>query len=91
MADHVALAIGNVGENVSLRRCALLKTSSPDVYFAGYTHPAEEKQRQESIILGKFGSLLAYNGQDDQTKRQLFGRQLCQHIVGKCPLALLFF
>jgi translation elongation factor EF-Ts len=86
MADHVALAIGNVGENVALRRCALLKTADPEVYFAGYTHPAEEQQRQESVILGKFGSMLAFNGQQDQIKRQLFGRKLCQHIVGKCKI-----
>ncbi|XP_059489863.1 elongation factor Ts, mitochondrial [Neocloeon triangulifer] len=86
LIDHVALAIGNVGENLSLRRCAILTTTEPLIQLTGYTHPAEEQPGH--IICGKYGAMVAFKGKGDQHRLQLLGRQLCQHVVGMCPKSI---
>lgn len=83
LADEVALAIGTVGENMAMRRGLCLK-SGEGVQLCGYVHPSNPDS--SSIILGKFGALLAYRqiAQRD-IDLKLFAKNLCQHIVGMAP------
>ncbi|XP_065344775.1 elongation factor Ts, mitochondrial [Cloeon dipterum] len=87
LADHVALAIGNVGENLSLRRCAVLQAPPRSaVHLSGYTHPAENSLGVGPVLCGRYGALVAFKAAlDSAPKTQILGRQLCQHIVGMCP------
>lgn len=90
MADHVALAIGNLSENLTLRR-AVCYRACDGVKLAGYTHPAPLVENK--ILLGKYGALIAFKeslpASDEKFPMQQLGRQLCQHIVGK--LNIFFF
>ncbi|XP_033208830.1 elongation factor Ts, mitochondrial [Belonocnema kinseyi] len=79
IADHSALTIGTVGENIGVRR-ALCMSVSPDVKLAGCTHPAPINPVPASF--GRYGSLVAYR--TAQHNEQL-GMQLCQHIIGMNP------
>lgn len=79
IADHSALTIGTVGENIGVKR-ALCMSVSPDVTLTGCTHPAPINPLPASF--GKYGSLLAFK--TAQPNEQL-GQQLCQHIIGMNP------
>lgn len=76
LADHSALTIGSVGENIDVKR-ALCINVAPDVKLAGCTHPAPVNP--VPVSFGKYGAILAYRsaGNDD-----LLGTQLCQHVIG---------
>lgn len=50
LADHLALLIGNIGENVSLRR-AFCYSVEDGLKISGYTHPAPTEDNP--ILLGK--------------------------------------
>lgn len=76
IADHAALLIGNVGENVSLARATLFGVA-PDVQLAACTHPAPMDSSR--ISYGKYGALLAYKSEEGN---EVLGQQLCQHIIG---------
>lgn len=84
LADHQALLIGDIGENVALRR-AFSYTTTPGLKLAGYTHPAPEQS--SSILLGKYGALIAFTAPDNPEAKDL-GRQLCQHVIGMNPRAV---
>ena len=77
IADHSALTIGVVGENIGIRR-ALCMNVSADVILSGCTHPASISTVPASF--GRYGSLVAYR--TAHQKDQL-GMQLCQHIIGE--------
>lgn len=77
LGDHAALTIGNVGENISLRR-ALAISVQPDVKLFGCTHPAPVNPIPVSF--GKYGAVIAIKSKEHDN---LLGTQLCQHIIGK--------
>lgn len=77
LADHCALAIGTLGENIGVRRALCMNVPS-DVILTGYTHPAPAETGP--ISYGKYGALLAYRTEETQED---IGKQLCQHIIGK--------
>lgn len=85
LGDHLALMIGTVGENASLKRAICYKTPE-SVRLCGYTHPAPEKAVEGSIILGKYGAIAAFNSNSEKTEEILsVHRKICQHIVGMKP------
>ncbi|KAK0089145.1 hypothetical protein PV325_008865 [Microctonus aethiopoides] len=80
VADHVALTIGNVGENITVRR-ALQMSVHPDIELVGCTHPTPVNPIPVSV--GKYGAILGYKCQ--APVNNLLGMQLCQHIIGMNP------
>ena len=77
VADHSALAIGTLGENLSVKRALCMNVPS-DVYLSGFTHPASTESGPVSY--GKYGALLAFKTEENKDE---IGKQLCQHIIGK--------
>jgi Translation elongation factor Ts len=95
LADHVAILISSVGENLVLRRAACV-TVNEDHDVAGFTHPSPGLEHT-GPILGKFGSLMVYQDLktgDKQQNVQNVARQLCQHVIGKttsCGFEVIFY
>ena len=85
IADHSALTIGTVGENIGVRR-ALCMSVSPDVKLAGCTHPAPINPLPTSF--GRYGSLVAYK---TVKPNEQLGMQLCQHIIGEFEFYNIFY
>lgn len=85
LADHLALMIGTVGENASLKRAICYKT--PDsVRLCGYAHPAPESFEDGKLLVGKYGAIAAFNSNSEKTEEILkVHRKICQHIVGMKP------
>lgn len=90
LADHVAVTIGNLGENVTLRRATCLNTRDTGLKIMGLTHPSN--LTGSHFLCGKYGSLLIYRKQLDTEKinqksvensHEEILRQMCQHVIGK--------
>lgn len=88
LADHVATVIGNIGENLILRRATCFKAGEK-MLLSGYAHPAPSSSG--FTMLGKYGAIIAFKEDatldrkmEDGLSLEQFGRQLCQHVVGKC-------
>ncbi|EFA03187.2 elongation factor Ts, mitochondrial [Tribolium castaneum] len=82
LADHLALMIGTVGENASLKRGLCVKAPS-DVHLVGYVHPSGS---DGSVLLGKIGGLIALKQLSSKcADLDEIGKKLCQHIVGMNP------
>ena len=73
-------AIATIGENMNLRRTAVLTVA--DGVVANYMH------NQAAPGLGKIGVLVALASKGDKAKLAEFGRQLCMHISFANPQAL---
>ncbi|ODN00794.1 Elongation factor Ts, mitochondrial [Orchesella cincta] len=93
MKDEVAVNIGELGENIKLRRAVALG-SGTSILLAGYTHPAAAEGSvlgKDVVQVGKFGAIVAYKSTEPSGKgissgrMAEIGRQLCQHIVGMNP------
>jgi len=80
IADTVTEAIGIIGENMNLRRCAQLAVN--DGVIAAYTHNAAAPN------LGKIGVLVALESAGDKAKLSELGRQIAMHVAAINPLAL---
>ncbi|XP_011877767.1 PREDICTED: elongation factor Ts, mitochondrial [Vollenhovia emeryi] len=81
LSDHSAMTIGNVGENISLRRALAISVQSPDnVTLFGCTHPAP--MNPIPVSFGKYGALVAIKCKETDG---MLGTQLCQHIIGMDP------
>lgn len=81
LADHLALAIGVIGENMSLPRAARL-IGGDGTQLVGYSHPSPPDQTQP---VGKFGAILALKSPGVLTD---VAKQLCVHVVGMNPKAV---
>ncbi|XP_051168786.1 elongation factor Ts, mitochondrial [Leptopilina boulardi] len=79
IADHSALTIGTVGENIAIKRALCMSVSS-DVKLIGCTHPTPINPLPVSF--GKYGSLVAYKSAEPNEQ---LGIQFCQHIIGMNP------
>lgn len=77
LADHSALVIGNVGENLCVRR-ALCISVEEGVSLAGYSHPAPVSATADPV--GKYAAIVAFKAPEDVDQ---LGRRLCQHVIGK--------
>lgn len=80
VADHLQELVGKIGENLSLRRTAMLSVS--DGVVAGYVHNSVAPD------LGKIGVLVALESTGDKAKLAEIGRQVAMHVAATNPLAL---
>lgn len=99
LSDQLALIIGKVGENASLRRATCFKVTN-SMRLAAFAHPAprvDETDDAAVVQLGKFGALVAMHESSaavDATIAERTSeadlaevrRNLCQHIVGMNPV-----
>jgi len=95
LADLVALNIGQIGENLTLRRAVTFKVGQ-EVRLSALTHPSANIHSSDSVAYGRFGSILAYAKDqgvenpvlpEGQTVDSL-ARQICQHVIGMNPLSM---
>lgn len=80
LEDEVALAVSQLGENIQLRRATCLNLTD-DLLVAVNTHPYTAAH--DSVIMGKYGSLLVYKAKEDNEDTKMIAENLCQHIIGK--------
>jgi elongation factor Ts len=80
VAERLTDLVATIGENMSLRRMAVLSTNSGIV--ATYVHGAL------SAGLGKIGVLVALESAGDKAKLAAFGKQLAMHVAAANPQAL---
>jgi elongation factor Ts len=80
IADAISSAIATIGENITLRRAAVLSVSQGVV--ASYMH------NQVSDGLGKIGVLVALESPGKADELAAIGRQVAMHIASANPLAI---
>ncbi len=79
VAGAITKAIATIGENMSLRRAAVLEVSNGVV--ASYVHNAVADD------LGKIGVLVALESTGDVDALRAIGRQIAMHVAATNPLA----
>jgi elongation factor Ts len=80
VTDHLQELVGKIGENLTLRRTALLSVT--DGVVASYVHNSVAPD------LGKIGVLVAVESTGDKARLTEIGRQVAMHIAATNPLAL---
>lgn len=80
VAQTLTNLVATIGENMSIRRAAVLNVSEGVV--ASYVHNATAPG------LGKIGVLVAVESAGDKTKLEDFGKQVAMHVAAVNPLAL---
>ncbi len=80
IADAISSAIATIGENITLRRAAVLSVGQGVV--AGYVH------NQVSEGLGKIGVLVALESSGNADELAAIGRQVAMHIAASNPIAI---
>ncbi|WP_029620804.1 translation elongation factor Ts [Pseudorhizobium marinum] len=80
VTDTIKDSIATIGENISLRRSALL--SVDDGVVATYVHNAVADN------LGKLGVLVALKSTGNKDALAVIGRQVAMHIAATAPLAI---
>jgi elongation factor Ts len=80
VAEAISSAIATIGENITLRRAAVLSVSQGVV--ASYVH------NQVSDGLGKIGVLVALESSGNAGELAGIGRQVAMHIASANPLAI---
>ena len=80
VGDHLQELVGKIGENLTLRRTAML--SVKDGVVASYVHNSVAPE------LGKIGVLVAVESTGDKAKLMEIGKQVAMHIAATNPLAL---
>ncbi|GGD89446.1 elongation factor Ts [Aureimonas endophytica] len=80
VSETIAEAVGTIGENMTLRRSAMLSVGQGVV--ATYIH------NQVVEGLGKMGVLVAIESTGDAAALAAFGRQVAMHVAATNPLAL---
>ena len=80
VADEVANAVGVIGENINLRRTAVLEVSKGVV--ATYIHNAVAPG------MGKIAILVGVETDGDKAAAETFGKQVAMHIAAARPEAL---
>jgi len=89
LGDMVALCVGNLGENMALRRAAYVRADA-ESQLSFYVHPSAPGKNRKKFQMGKYGSIVdmaqtADSADKARTKLQDLGGSLCQHIVGMNP------
>lgn len=89
LADLVALNIGQLGENICLKRAVhfICKPNGDKTHMVGFTHPSGDIR---SLSFGRYGVLMAiekdlFGKTTKESTLQSLGQQLCQHVVGMNP------
>jgi elongation factor Ts len=78
VADQVAEMVGQIGENLAVRRSAMVKA---DGVVAAYIH------NQTTEGAGKIGVLVGLNSTGDKAKLAALGKQIAMHVAAARPLA----
>jgi elongation factor Ts len=78
--ETIQTAIGTIGENMTLRRSAVVSSDSGNV--ANYVHSSV------SAGLGKIGVLVGLKSTGDADKLATIGRQVAMHVAAANPLAI---
>ncbi|XP_026162992.1 elongation factor Ts, mitochondrial [Mastacembelus armatus] len=84
LADQVALAIGRLGENMSVKRAVAVGVPA-EWHIGSYVHG--DVSGQTDVAMGRYGALVVFHGGNEGEQKTL-GRKLGQHIVGEAPLSL---
>lgn len=77
VGDHVSEMVGTIGENMTVRRTAVIKVK--DGVVASYVH------NSAAPGLGKIGVLIGLESKGDADKLMEFGRQVAMHIAAVNP------
>jgi len=77
IGEQITHLIATIGENITLRRAAVLEAA--DGVVASYVHAALRPG------LGKIGVLVALKGQGERETLEVLGRQLAMHIAAARP------
>ncbi len=80
IAEALSSAIATIGENISLRRAAMLESSPGGVY--AYVH------NQVTEGLGKIGVIVALNSRGKPDELAALGRMIAMHVAAANPQAL---
>ncbi|XP_045179390.2 elongation factor Ts, mitochondrial-like [Mercenaria mercenaria] len=80
LADYVALEIGNLGENIALRRAAYIR-NDPSTIMSTFVHAAGPHISKDRCKMGKFAAIVKLEAPDVDD----IAKQLCQHVVGMNP------
>ncbi|XP_056129457.1 elongation factor Ts, mitochondrial [Lampris incognitus] len=84
LADEVALTIGSLGENMSVRRAVTVGVPA-GWRIGSYVHGGLTSQTD--MAMGRYGALVVFQGGKEGDQEAL-GRKLGQHVVGEAPLSL---
>ncbi|KAM4588505.1 elongation factor Ts, mitochondrial [Odontesthes bonariensis] len=84
LADQVALTIGRLGENMSVKRAVTVGIPA-EWHIGSYVHGAISGQTE--VAMGRYGALVIFQG-GKEGEQDTLGRKLGQHIVGEAPLSL---
>lgn len=84
LADQVALTIGRLGENMSLKRAVTVGIPA-EWKIGSYVHGGISTQTE--VAMGRYGALVVFQGGKEE-EQEMLGRKLGQHIVGESPLSL---
>ncbi|MEE6471773.1 hypothetical protein FKM82_009369 [Ascaphus truei] len=91
LKDQLALAIGKLGENMTMRRAVWVMASS-DIFIGSYLHGAfpTDLPSVSNMVFGKYGALVMGQTADRSLKGSVseLGRRLGQHVVGMSPLSV---
>ncbi|XP_035487535.2 elongation factor Ts, mitochondrial [Scophthalmus maximus] len=84
LADQVALTIGRLGENMSVKRAVTVGVPA-EWHIGSYIHGGVNSQTE--VAMGRYGALVVFQG-GKEAEQETLGRKLGQHIVGDAPSSL---
>ncbi|KAK5933849.1 hypothetical protein CgunFtcFv8_014298 [Champsocephalus gunnari] len=84
LSDRVALTIGRLGENLSVRRAVAVGVPV-EWNIGSYVHGGVSGQTE--VAMGRYGALVVFQG-GEEGAQEVLGRKLGQHIVGESPVSL---
>nr|XP_020448639.1 elongation factor Ts, mitochondrial [Monopterus albus] len=84
LADQVALTIGRLGENMSVKRAVTVGVPA-EWYIGSYVHGSVSGQPE--VAMGRYGALVIFQG-GKEGEQEILGRKLGQHVVGESPMSL---
>uniref|UniRef100_A0A8D1JFF0 Elongation factor Ts, mitochondrial n=1 Tax=Sus scrofa TaxID=9823 RepID=A0A8D1JFF0_PIG len=87
LKDWLALAIGKLGENMTLKRAAWVKVPA-GFYVGSYVHGTMQSPSLHNLVLGKYGALVICETSERKANLEDLGRRLGQHVVGMAPLSV---
>lgn len=84
LADQVALTIGSLGENMSVKRAVTVGVPA-EWRIGSYVHGGVSGQTE--VAMGRYGALVVFQG-GNEGEQEVLGRKLGQHVVGEAPVSL---
>lgn len=84
LADQVALTIGRLGENMSVKRAVTVGVPA-EWHIGSYVHGGVSGQTE--VAMGRYGALVVFQG-GKEGEQEVLGRKLGQHVVGEAPVSL---